>query len=127
MIKKWRLNKLLDMELEFDIGEDKKYRVETIKNNAVFSNAVAEDQSSKLHFLLFWKSYLEKEDIWEPTLVVIYLWKMIGMIHKNHPKKPIATFPPFDSVLSIVKPVVQPIIKCKQSWPAEDLIKPPKK
>lgn len=35
-----KINKLLELEPEFVVGEDKKYKVEVIKNNAIYTNKI---------------------------------------------------------------------------------------
>lgn len=42
IIRKKRVNKLLKLELKFDIGENKKKEVVTIKNNVVYTKAIAD-------------------------------------------------------------------------------------
>ena len=50
--KKGRINELfLEPEPEFDAGDDKKYKVETIKDNAVYAKE-AEGHLSDLYYLV---------------------------------------------------------------------------
>ena len=43
-----------------------------------------------LYYLVLWKSYQEKKNIKEPSLIVIHLRKLISSFYKKHPKKLIA-------------------------------------
>ena len=55
---------------EFEIGNNKKYKVETIQKSAIYIKKV-NGHLLKLYYLIIWKSYLEKINIWKPALVVI--------------------------------------------------------
>lgn len=35
-----RVNKLLELELKLNIGENKEYEIETIKNNTIYNEAI---------------------------------------------------------------------------------------
>ena len=63
-----------------------------------------------LYYLILWKNYLEKENIWEPTLAVIHFRKLINTFHKKYLEKPTITSLPLDFVL----PIVKLLIKLKQ-------------
>ncbi len=59
-----------------------------------------------LYYLVLWKNYLKKENTWEPSLAVIYLWKLISTFYKKHPEKPGVTSLHLDSVLPMIRPTV---------------------
>ena len=59
-----------------------------------------------LYYLVLWKSYLEEENTWEPSSVVIHLQKLISTFYKKHPEKPTTIFPPLDSILLMARPMV---------------------
>ena len=70
--KKW-INKLFpEPELEFDTGNNKKYKFEAIIDSTVYAQKV-EGHLSGLYYLVFWKSYLEEKSTWEPSSIVIHL------------------------------------------------------
>lgn len=51
IIKKRRVNKLLKLELALDVGDDREYEIEVIKNSTVYAKAI-EDQLSRLYYLI---------------------------------------------------------------------------
>ena len=109
--KKGWMNELFpEPELEFDIGDNKEYKVKVIIDSTIYVKEVKE-QLPDLYYLVSWKSYPEEESTWEPFFAVMHLWKTISTFHKDHPEKPIATFPPLDSALSMAKPSVKLPVK----------------
>ena len=120
-MRKGRMNELFPKpEPEFDTGNDKEYKVEAIKDSAVYAKE-AEGYLPGLYYLVSWKSYSEKKNTWEPSYVIMHLRKIISAFHKDHPEKPTATSPPLDSAPPIAKPsvklLVNPSVKQKQSRP----------
>ena len=121
LLKNWRIHDVFYVSLleqdttrkrqeflmpEFELGNDnKEYEMEAIQDNAVYAKE-ANGHLQRLYYLVVWKSYLEEENTWEPSLAVIYLWKMVSTFHKNHPKKPTATSAPLDSALPMAKPTI---------------------
>ena len=75
---------------EFEPGDNKKYEVEAIQDSIVYANEV-DGHLLELYYLVAWKSYLDKENIWEPFLVVMHLQKMVSTFHKGYLKKPTVT------------------------------------
>lgn len=104
--KKERVNKVLDIEPELNTGKNKKYKIEAIKNNAIYANVVIESQLPELYYCISWKKYREDENTWEPTSILIHFRKMINTFHENHLEKPTATFLLFNPVLLIAKPII---------------------
>ena len=102
-----------ELELEFDAGDDKKYKIEAIKNSAVYTKEV-EGHLTGLYYLVSWKSYPKEESTQEPSSAVMHLRKMISAFHKDHPKKPTTTFPPLDSASPMAKPSIKPSAKQKR-------------
>ena len=100
----------LELELEFDTGDNKEYEVEPIIDSAVYAKE-AEGHLSGLYYLVSWKGYPEEESTWEPSSIVIHLWKIISTFNKNHPEKLTATSPPLDSAPPMAKPSVKPPVK----------------
>lgn len=47
-----QVNKLLESEPELDITKDKEYKVEAMKDSAVYANEVAGDQLLGLYYLI---------------------------------------------------------------------------
>lgn len=54
---------LLKFKLELDIGEDKGYKIEVMKNNTVYITKAIRDQLLRLYYLISWKSYSKDENI----------------------------------------------------------------
>ncbi len=72
--------------------------------------SISESRSHKprLYYLVLGKGYLKEKNIWEPTLAVQYLHKLISTIHKNHPKKRTATLPLIDTAPPMAKLIIKP-------------------
>ncbi len=113
-------NALLELEkdLKFETEDSKKYEIETIINSMAYSQQ-ANDQMSGLYYFVLWKGYLEEKNTWEPSSTVIYLRKLISTFHKEHSKKPIATFLSLDSVLLMARPLVLKEPKRKHGHPSK--------
>ena len=59
---KGQINELFSEPLpEFDVGNNKKYKVEAIKNSAVYAQEV-ERHLSGLYYLISWKGYSEEKN-----------------------------------------------------------------
>ena len=99
-----------DMQLKFDAGNNKKYEVDGIWNSAVYAKKSAK-QLSGLYYLVLWKTYPKKENIWEPVLAIQHLWRLVIVFYKDNSEKPIATFVPVDMILPIARPTNLPIVK----------------
>ena len=60
--KKEQINELFpESEQEFDIGNNKKYKVEAIKESNIYAKKTKEYLPG-LYYLVFWKSYPKKEN-----------------------------------------------------------------
>lgn len=55
-----KFNKLMELESELDIEEDREYEIKTIKDSAFFTKIV-EVQLQRLYYLIFWKVDLDDE------------------------------------------------------------------
>lgn len=51
----------MDIEPELDLGKNKEYKVNTIKDSVVYVNVIARGQLTGLYYLVSWKDYLENE------------------------------------------------------------------
>ena len=101
---------------EFKPGDDKEYKVEAIRDSAVYAKE-ADGHLLGLYYLVVWKVYPEEESIWESFLAVMYLRKMVSTFHKDYPEKPTAISAPLDSALPMAKPIIQLPAKQKQGRP----------
>ena len=97
-------------EPKFDAGDNKEYKVEAIKDSAIYAKKV-EGYLLSLYYLVSWKGYPKKENTWKPSSTVMHLWKIISIFHKNYPEKLMATSPPLDSAPPMAKPSVKPPVK----------------
>ena len=101
-------------ELEFETGKSKKYKVEAIWVSAVYSNEV-EGHLPGLYYLLVWKRYAEKENIWELLSTIKYLKKLINSFYKKYSEKPTITSQLIDSVPPMAKATIKPT-KLTTKW-----------
>lgn len=60
-----------------------------------------------LYYLVFWKSYPEKEIIWEPSLVIKHLCKLVIIFHKEFSVKLTAISP----TINFSPPIARLIVK----------------
>ena len=58
------------MQLEFEAGNNKEYKVKSIWDSAVYAKESITDQLPELYYLILWKGYPEKENIWKLILVI---------------------------------------------------------
>lgn len=58
---------------EFKAGNNKKYKIERIGNSIVYEKNLTANHPLSFYYLISWKSYLKKENIWELTLAVQHL------------------------------------------------------
>ena len=118
--KKGRMNEIFPkLEPEFNAGNNKEYKVEAIIDSVVYVKE-AKKHLPSLYYSIFWKSYPEEQSTWKPSFAVMHLWKIISTFHKDHPEKPIAISPPFNSAPPMAKPSVKPVnsfVKQKRDCP----------
>ena len=124
-IKKGQVN---DIQLEFEAGNNQKYEVNGIWDSTVYAMESA-GQLPGLYYLVSWKSYPEKENIWEHALAIQHLWRLVTVYYKDNPEKPTAISAPFDTappmarLSALPRPIAKPItdipIKRKQGQPAK--------
>lgn len=94
-IKKGRMNEILPV-LEFEVSNNKEYKVEVIQNSTVYTKKV-DKHLLGLYYLVVWKGYPEEENTWEPTSAVMCLWKIVSTFHKDYSEKLIVTSVSLDS------------------------------
>ena len=66
--KKERIDKTV-LELKFETGDNKEYKMEIIWENTVYANKT-KGHIPGLYYFLVWKKYFKKENIWETSSVV---------------------------------------------------------
>ena len=57
-------------KLELEAGDSKKYKVEAIRNSAVYASKSESGQLPGLYYLVMWKKHLKEENTWEPLSAV---------------------------------------------------------
>ena len=81
--KKRRVDKKV-RQMDFDTNNDgEKYKVEAIRDSAVYARESESGHLSKLYYLVSWKGYPEEEITWELALAVQHLRKLISLFHKD--------------------------------------------
>ena len=122
--KKWRIHDVFHVSLleqdttrkgrvheaeELDAGDDSgEYKVEAIRDSAVYARESESGHLLGLYYLVSWKKYPEEENTWEPASAVQHLRKLISSFYKDHPNKPTATSPAIDNAPPIARPAVKP-------------------
>lgn len=101
-IRKEQADKELEMKLK--TGDNIEYKVEAIWDSAVYARESIANHLPCFSYLIFWKSYLKEENIWEPALTLQHLQKLLSTIYKNSPKKQTVTSNPIIFALLIAKP-----------------------
>ena len=91
-----------------------KYEVEAIWDSKVSARESKLGHLSGLYNLVSWKRYSEEENTWEPASAVQYLRKLISLFHKDHPNKPITTFPTINTASLMDRLTVKPVELHKQ-------------
>ena len=91
---------------EFELGNNKEYEVEAIKDSAVYAKE-ADGHLLGLYYLIAEKDYPKEENTWKPSLAVMHLRKMVSTFQRDHPEKPTATSIPLDSVLLMARSTVK--------------------
>ena len=118
-------------QIEFNAGDDEsgEYKVEAIRDSAVYVRESKSGHLPDLYYLISWKWYPEEENTWKPTSAVQHLGKLINSFHKDYPDKPTATSPAIDTAPPIARPIVTPSesLKQKRGRPANSTNKQAKK
>ena len=91
---------------EFEPGNNTEYKVEAIRDNAVYAKEV-DGHLPGLYYLVAWKGYPKEENTWEPFSAVMHLRKMVSTFHKDYSEKPIAISTLLDSALPMAKSTIQ--------------------
>ena len=99
--------------MEFDAGNNDsgEYKIEAIRDSAVYARESVSGHLPDLYYLVSWKGYPEEENTWEPASTVQHLRKLISSFHKDYPDKPTATFPAIDTAPPTARPTVRPTVK----------------
>ena len=94
-------------QLEFKGGDNEEYKVEWIRDSAVYAMELEAGHLLGLDYLVSWKSYLEEENIWRPVLAMQYFWKLLNKLYPENLTKPKATSSP----VNFAPPMARPTIK----------------
>ena len=105
--KKGKMDKKV-MELEFQAGKSKKYKMEEIQNSNVYANK-AKGYLPGPYYLIAFKRYSEEENTWEPSFASQYLKKPINSYYKKYPEKSAGIFSPMNSNPPMARPTIKPI------------------
>ena len=107
--KKGRVN---DMQLnfEFEAGDNKEYEVDGIWDSTVYARESA-GQLPGLYYLVSWKGYPKEENTWEPTLAIQHLQKLITAYHKDNPEKPTVISVPINTASPMARPTTPPMTR----------------
>ena len=108
-IRKGRVDENVRL-MDFDAGDNEsgEYKVEAIRDSAVYARESELGHLPGLYYLISWKDYPEEENTWEPYSAVQHLRKLIRLFHKDYPDKPTATFKAIDTALLMARPTIKP-------------------
>lgn len=95
-------------QLELDESNSEEYKVEAIWDSGVYAKESDSGHLSGFYYLVLWKSYPEEENIWEPTLMVLHLHKIINTFHHDYTDQLTATSPPIESATTMAIPTAKP-------------------
>ena len=121
MPKKWRIHNIfhvllleldttkkrqvnnMQLDFKFEASDNKEYKVDGIWDSVVYVKESA-GQLPGLYYLVLWKSYPKKKNLWEPVSAIQYLQRFVTTYHKNNLEKPTATSALVDTALPMAKP-----------------------
>ena len=106
-------------DIKFEAKGNKEYKVKIIIDSAMYGQQANNNQIPGFYYLILWKGYSEEKNIWDPSLVVIHLWKLINTFYKKYLEKLTATFLPLYSFLSMARPTVPKELKQKHGRPGK--------
>lgn len=111
------------MDLNTDDNDNKEYKVEAIRNSAIYARKSESGHLLGLYYLAFWKSYQKEENIWKSYLAVQHFKKLISSFHKDHSDKSTTNFEIINTISPMARLTIKPITtakltKQKQDWPA---------
>ena len=98
------------MELEAGNDEGGKYKVEAIRDSAVYAKKSA-GHLSGLYYLVSWKEYPVENNTWKPYSAVQHLRKLISSFHRDHPENPTATSEAIDTAPLMARSTIKPAAK----------------
>ena len=96
-------------KLDAGDNERSKYKVKAIQDSAVYSKESKLGYLPEFYYLVSWKGYLVKENIWKPALAIQHLRKLISSFYKDYLIKPIVTSKAIDTILLMAKPNIRPM------------------
>ena len=86
------------------------YKIQVICDSMVYTKKSI-DYLSGLYYLIFWKGYLEEKNIWEPTIAIKHLRKLISLFYKDSSNKITTILKAIDIILLMVRLTIKPATK----------------
>ena len=94
---------------ELDIGNNKSgnYKVEAIRDNAIYVRESKTGHLPGFYYLVSWKGNPKEEITWELTSAVQHLRKLICSFYKDHLNKPTAMFSAINTASLMARPIIK--------------------
>ena len=97
-------------QLEFEVDDDAKYKLEIIENSMIYVKKSEAEYLPRLYYQILQKNYSKKKNILKPVLAVQYFEKLVKTLYAKHVNKPIATLFFINTSLLIARLTTKPIM-----------------
>ena len=95
------------LDFKFEAGNDKKYKVDSIRDSVVYAKKLA-GQIQRLYYLVLWKGYPQEKNTWVSTLAIQHFRRLVTAYHKDNPEKSTVTSAPVNTIPLMARPSALP-------------------
>ena len=102
--------------MKFDVSNNEigEYKVEVIRDSAVYARESESSHLPGLYYLVSWKRYPEEENTREPASAVQHLRKLISSFYKDYPDKPTTTLLAIETTLPMARSTIRLTVKSSE-------------